>query len=191
MNSDEISFFKKYLEKCTNYLEYGSGGSTLFAIENGVNNIISIETDRQWYNKLTANTVIKQNITNGNLQLILHSLNCAWWEYVSWNKNPKKHPVDSGVWKKYSDLPITMQSPDLILIDGRFRVAVLLKLFNRIDDNTMILFHDYTIRPQYHVVEKFYDIITNKGSLQVLQKKTHIDPVLLLEEIKRYELLID
>ena len=48
---------------------------------------------------------------------------------------------------------------DFILIDGRFRVACCLKLFDCIQENCMIAFDDFLNRPQYHVVLEFFDII--------------------------------
>ena len=34
MTNNEILLFKKYLLKSENYIEFGAGGSTLYAIEN-------------------------------------------------------------------------------------------------------------------------------------------------------------
>ena len=35
MTENEIKFFEKYLKNSKKYLEFGSGGSTYFAIKNG------------------------------------------------------------------------------------------------------------------------------------------------------------
>jgi hypothetical protein len=45
--------------------------------------------------------------------------------------------------------------PDLILVDGRFRVACFLYSLLCAETNTTILFDDYTERPEYFIVEKF------------------------------------
>ena len=38
--ADEIKLFAKYLKISKNYFEFGSGGSTLYAIQNNIKNII-------------------------------------------------------------------------------------------------------------------------------------------------------
>jgi hypothetical protein len=45
-------------------------------------------------------------------------------------------------------------NPELILIDGRFRVGSFLTSYQRAIPGTIILFDDYYSRPEYHFVEK-------------------------------------
>jgi hypothetical protein len=190
MKDSEIELFKKYLKQSNNYLEYGSGGSTLFAIENNIKNIFSIETDKEWYNKLMNHDKIK-NFENINIQLI--DLKCIWWEYVSWCREKKdinrvKNPNFYKYVIAFKDINF---DADLVLIDGRFRVCCLLNLYDFLNLNTIILFHDYTTRPFYHVIENFYEKIEANGSLQVLKKKENIN-IELLEKLKDdYKLIID
>ena len=181
MKNDEIKLFVKYIKKSKYYLEFGSGGSSIEASKY-INNITSIETDNEWIEKVKH--------INNKINVIYIDINCIWWEYVSWNEK-QKIPSDKQkiFWSKYSNLKINFK-PDLVLIDGRFRVASLLNLYHQIDNNTIILFHDYTIRKQYHVVELFYDKIECVNTLQVFRKKSIIDNK-LLEEKKEYELIID
>ena len=173
MTQNEILFFKKYLKKSNTYLEFGSGGSTYFAIKNGINKITSIETDLNWVNKLLKNETISSKIKNKELNLIHHDINCIWWEHISWNKKPKemKETMKSS-WKRYSDLVNDLDYiPDLILNDGRFRVASLLKLYEKINEDTVILFHDYKDRHQYHVVEIFLTKLKNVIHYLFLRKE--------------------
>ena len=78
---------------------------------------------------------------------------------------------------------------DLILIDGRFRVACCLKCFNKISDECIIAFDDFLDRPQYHIVLDYYEIVekTNNNSLVFLKKKAASGPE--EELIKKYELI--
>ena len=51
------------------------------------------------------------------------------------------------------------KNPDLILIDGRFRVAsTLYSILINENDNCNYMFDDYLNRPFYHAIEKFIDI---------------------------------
>ena len=54
---------------------------------------------------------------------------------------------------------IKKKNPDLILIDGRFRVAsTLYSILINENDNCNYMFDDYLNRPFYHAIEKFIDI---------------------------------
>jgi hypothetical protein len=48
---------------------------------------------------------------------------------------------------------------DLVLIDGRFRVACCLKCFDVITQDCFIAFDDFLDRPFYHIVLKYFDIV--------------------------------
>lgn len=48
---------------------------------------------------------------------------------------------------------------DLVLIDGRFRVACCLKCYDIIDDDCYIVFDNFLNRKQYHIVLVYFDII--------------------------------
>ena len=43
------------------------------------------------------------------------------------------------------------QSIDLVLIDGRFRVACCLKCYDIVKDTCLIAFDDFLVRPHYHI----------------------------------------
>lgn len=47
--------------------------------------------------------------------------------------------------------------PDVVLVDGRFRVACFLKSLLEAAPGTTILFDDYTERSHYHLVEEYAD----------------------------------
>jgi len=50
--NDKLMFYK-FLDKATVYFEFGSGGSTYQAnIRNNITKIYTVESDREWLNKL-------------------------------------------------------------------------------------------------------------------------------------------
>jgi hypothetical protein len=63
--------------------------------------------------------------------------------------------------------------PDLILIDGRFRVACGLAAALEAPDAT-VLVHDYTFRPDYQILEEFF-VVTRKVETLV---ECHLKPPL-------------
>ena len=77
---------------------------------------------------------------------------------------------------------------DLILIDGRFRVACCLKCFDIINGNCLIAFDDFICRPEYNVVLDYYDVIdkTKDKRMVILKKKPECTSI-PIELIKKYE----
>jgi hypothetical protein len=91
----------------------------------------------------------------------------------------------------YSDIITTYNNLniDVVLIDARFRVACALKAYNVISYDTIVLFDDFTIRPEYHIVLDYYDMIEHGNILAVLKKKKNV--VIPLSVIHKYELIED
>ena len=52
MSSAESDLFGKLLDSATTYLEWGAGGSTLAAVRSKIRQIVSVETDRAWIDRL-------------------------------------------------------------------------------------------------------------------------------------------
>lgn len=190
MKENEINLFKKYLNFSNKFLEYGSGGSTIYAINNKIKNIVSIETDKKWYDKINNHPDI---INKNNIKIINIDLGIdEWWKYVSWcgNKLDIKEVFNDNM-IKYQNIYNEIEfNPDLILIDGRFRVICTLNLYNMIDENTFIMIHDYH-RTQYHVIEQFYQKIEQTNTLCILKKKDNINSDLLEKYKEDYKYIID
>lgn len=135
------------------YLEYGSGGSTMLALSLGVPVIQSIESDAPWLERLKATA---QSAYPGYAGLYTGT-----WIDLGATGNwgyPVNHDQHAVYWK-YPLAPWTSDRvsmpPDLVLIDGRFRVACLLATVLYAPAGTTVLFDDYGDRPHYHEVEDF------------------------------------
>jgi hypothetical protein len=83
----------------------------------------------------------------------------------------------------------TLESLDLILIDGRFRVACCLKTFSVTNDNCLIIFDDFLNRKDYHIVLDYFTIVglTKDKRMVILRKKQCQPPNDNI--IKKYELI--
>ena len=193
MKTLEIKKFTDYLSKATNYFEFGSGGSTIYACNMEIPNITSIENDLKWYNKLMNESIIKQNIQKNNLQIKLYDLKCTWWKHVSWAEFPESiENINKTYWLVYSNSILECDEiQDLVLIDGRLRVACALKSYYKMDQDSFLLFHDYISRPQYNIIEKFFTIIESQDELYVFKKKMEISEIELKECINKYKYFID
>ena len=73
--------------------------------------------------------------------------------------------------------------PDLILIDGRYRVLCALHLYNFFKEKEVsftIIIDDYTLRPDYFILENFFEI-KKIGRFGVLEKLKDQNPNKLIE----------
>jgi hypothetical protein len=102
-------------------------------------------------------------------------------------------PVNDSKWRNwpnYARLPWQYceqhnLSPDIVLIDGRFRLACFLATCVYIKKDTVILFDDYEDRKYYHIVEKLFpktDVIDNRMAVfKVTPNK--VTPQFLLDNV--------
>ena len=188
MNNDEIVLLEKYYRNSKNYFEFGAGGSTCCAIKNNIENIESVETDNYWVSQLKKDPLVSNKLNKKKLKIHMFPLNFEWTKAISWNSNHKEYlkTCDKSNWHNYSkiirkcDLKL-----DLVLVDGRFRVASTLETIKKVDNNCFILIHDYrqpnNTHRGYEFVEKYLDIIEHVDSLYVFKKKQNIN----LDEIEK------
>ena len=181
------AMFENYLHKAHNYFEYGSGGSTYHAAMSGnIKKVYSVESDREWFDELK--NMLKNNSKVTYLFVDLKSKPNDWG-------NPGEGSSEED-WKKYSgQFPqlneTERKTVDMILIDGRFRVACCLKCFEGMSPNCTIAFDDFLNRPKYHVILDFFDIIdsTRNNRMVMLRKKNVKGPS--RELIQKYEKIKD
>ena len=184
-----LKFFIDKLQSCNQYLEYGSGGSTFFAAKFG-KDFIAIDSDKYFL------TAIKKQIAHHGLAVsglrIFHhadiGLTKEWGQPVFTKKTKSRLKK----WASYSDIPLIKGKhflPDLILIDGRFRVACALKSVKYLHDKVSytILVDDYVGRSAYSEIEHFADLVKLEGRMAVFKQKANIDFAELDKAIAKYE----
>lgn len=144
-----IARLKALLNRSNCYLEFGSGGSTILAAGVGVPITISIESDSIWLEAVEKAVAALR----GECVLLHVDLGRTGdWGY----------PVSEDHWKQWYRYPFVgwelckarRLSPDLVLIDGRFRLACFYASILFSAPGTIILFDDYTNRDHYHVAEQ-------------------------------------
>lgn len=181
--NDKIMFYK-YLNNCSYYFEFGSGGSTYQAsLRDNIKTIFSVESDLNWFKKLTK--ILKDSNKLTIVYNHLNTKNNTWGNPGPGCTNIQKINYSNHI----NNLDIDIKEKlDFILIDGRFRVACCLKCFENINDNCLIAFDDFLDRPQYHIVLNYFDIVekTNDNRMAILKKK---DVSIPNELIKIYELI--
>ena len=142
-------------------LEYGSGGSTLFAAEHG-KTILTVESDPKWLGDLMA--ACQARSLPGSVTALLAEIgDTADWGYP-------ENEARWREWPEYALLPWRTcekgeLQPDLVFIDGRFRVACFIAACVFCKRPTRLLFDDFGEREHYHIVRDLFEpveIIENR-----------------------------
>lgn len=187
LGANDIKMFYRYLDKATVYFEYGSGGSTYqVSLRPNIQKIYTVESDKTWMNKL--NSIIKNNT---KITYIYNEMGTKphTWGYPS-RRCLKSNLINYS--EHIRNLGIEERSKiDLVMIDGRFRVACCLKCFDIINDDCYIIFDDFLNRKKYHIVLNYYDIVekTEDKRMVILRKKKNVS--IPDDLIKKYELISD
>lgn len=129
-------------------LEYGSGGSTVLAAEQDGATVFTVESDAAWLDGLSA--WFAENPARADLRLHHADIGPtrAWGYPKGWQDVAKWPGYPVSVW----DRP-DFRHPDVVLVDGRFRLACLLTTLARITRPVEVLVDDYAARPAYHRIE--------------------------------------
>jgi hypothetical protein len=152
MEEEGIEVLKEELLRARVFLEYGSGGSTVMASGYPGLKIHSIDSDEAFL------IAVKDRCIQEFPECNLSSHHVEIGPTSEWGV-----PSDlskANLWPSYSIKPweeFRKESikPDLILVDGRFRVSCFLVSLALAPLGTVILFDDYTNRNQYHMVERY------------------------------------
>lgn len=158
-----LELLTERLSSSTCFLEYGAGGSTVLAAEMGVPKIYSVESDRSFLFAVKEAVAEVAPATQLFDQYVDIGPTVEWGNPRDSSKAAKWPLYSSSIWSEI--IAKCEDEPDLVLIDGRFRVASFLAtlIFGR--PGTTILFDDYLDRPHYHVVEKYLRPVGGAGRM--------------------------
>jgi len=185
MDSEGLKCFEETTRRSQCYLEYGTGGSTVYAARIArVPIIISVDSDRIWLENVKASASVADSK--------LYIEHCDIGEVGEWG-TPKNKDKIENFWA-YIATPWRIAkrnnlAPDAVLIDGRFRVASFLFSLLTARVGTVILFDDYLDRPQYFVVEGFCQLEEKRGRMGVFLVTRNYSVSDICERIAQYSIL--
>lgn len=128
-------------------LEYGSGGSTVMAAEAGAA-VWAVESDAAWAQMMQG--WFAAHPAKAGAQVIHIDIGPT----REWG-----HPETTEHFRRWPDYPLKIWDmpgfthPDVVLVDGRFRLACFLTVAYRITRPVTLFFDDYTPREAYHKAE--------------------------------------
>jgi len=169
--------FEELVQKSKVYLEFGAGGSTVYA-SSVCDRVISVESDAEW-----IETVKKQCF--GNVEFFHVDIGARRnYGYPEAGCSEERMREYSRTLLKVPDI----QNVDTVFIDGRFRVACALQTFLLEKQPNQILFDDFMNRQhQYGETLNWFDLVDSCVTLGVLKKKDEL--TLDQEVLRRYEII--
>jgi len=148
LDPDTLDWLTSQLKRTSFYLEFGCGGTTVLASSLRVRTI-SVESDARYA------AIVRAALPHPeSTQILVPSMGLTG----PWGM-PLFFAGRKGL--RYINAPfdnLTAEFPDLIFVDGRYRVACALVSAchaARAGLTSKLLFDDYELRDQYHVVEKY------------------------------------
>ncbi|MFL6604137.1 MAG: hypothetical protein ACJ8R9_22795 [Steroidobacteraceae bacterium] len=182
------AYYRKKIASTRNYLEYGSGGSTILA-SRMVKTLVSVDSEGSFLadvrRKLAEEAGRKaiMKLIHVNIGLTYH------WGMPVFTKPTRRRvrrweDYPTAPWRYYRSIA---QQPDLILVNGRFRVACVLESLLSLSplSNTQILVDNYAERPWYQMMERFADL-EMVGRMAVLRPRRLIDRIQVRRLVRQF-----
>ena len=178
------ALFKSLVGSASVYGEYGCGKSSQWALKNSSAQVLSVDTSLDWIEKVRSQTMEYAH----RLQIKHVDLG----EMGAWGW-PLRYRYRDRFWEYTDFLWQQTKLPDVVLVDGRFRVCCFLTSLKYARPGTKILFDDYINRPHYHIVESYVPRVEVWGRqcLFVAPPADSLDMQALDREIANFRHVLD
>jgi hypothetical protein len=148
MSRREVSLYRTLVRGRNAIVEFGAGASTMLAIKHSLAQIYSVDSSKDCIDQLLKFRAVRLAIAQR--RLYLHHADIGpvrhWGKPLISPSYENAACYYSAIWDKFDNRTI-----DLVLIDGRFRVACIIETL-RHSPTTTIAIHDFWNRPHYQVV---------------------------------------
>ncbi len=147
MTARERDLFLAFARRSLRYLEFGTGGSTLLAVDAVQAWVISVGSSQAWLESVR----VACPDAGDKLRLMHVDIGPVRdWGYPVGQEARARWPRYHGaVW----DMPDSREA-DLCFIDGRFRVACFAQAVLQCGPGVLIGIHDFAMRDQYRVIHE-------------------------------------
>ncbi|MBR0750744.1 hypothetical protein JQ604_00940 [Bradyrhizobium jicamae] len=174
MSGEETDLFLSFVKNSSDYVEFGTGGSTVAASKYVKNSIRSIDSSQEWLDKVASACTSSQ--AKPELMFIDIGPIGDWGFPTDSSTRSRWSNYHSTIW----DVPHSAEA-DLYLVDGRFRVACFAQIVLHCNPTAIIGIHDFSSRPDYHCVREIGREIATAGDLSFflpLPKKETAEAIL-------------
>lgn len=165
MSQAEFAGFVSFARHSDNYMEFGAGGSTYIAAQLVRKQITSVDSSQDWL------ATVRQACTREECavkpKLLFADIGpVGKWGRPDSSSRPRWPVYYEAVWEEPG-----VSAADLYFIDGRFRVACFVSTLLHCRADSLIMFHDFAARPQYHAVRSVAREIASFENLSVFLPK--------------------
>lgn len=184
MMSEEVDLLREASRNRHHVIEFGCGGSTILFLENAVEALDSVESDKAWATRVCGEPSAAAALRSGRFRM--HNVDIGHTK--AWG-----HPVDDvskTLWPRYPwAIWRNLESPavDFLFIDGRFRVACALVALLHIGTPALIAVHDFWSRLKvYGDILEFLDVVHRVETLGIFAPRGDIDEIRVKELLRGY-----
>lgn len=185
MEPAEIALLERVLASGRRrYAEFGTGGSTLLAVRHGFEMLVGVESDPAWARMVREHPAVSPLVAAGRAAILHADIGPvgAWGSPIDKSSQPLWPRYIAAMWEEWARRGAF---PDLVLVDGRFRVAcclsvALLAAAGR-HPAPLVLLHDVMdSRPNYRRVFDAFHLEEQAGTLCVMTPRQRVAPEALL-----------
>jgi hypothetical protein len=182
-------YFAARMPTARTYLEYGSGGSTIVAAKSGLR-FKTVDSDRFFLRAVENKITSEIGSPNGDYIYCNIGMTELWGIPIF----KRLSAARCKRWKRYPLAPWLNHDasflPDLVLIDGRFRVACALTTIKYLTNKVSfeILVDDYRDRTEYREIEKYAELSSMQGRMAVFKPKSAVNLDNIDQSIDTYSL---
>ena len=190
MKPDEYQLFKKICRDKKVFIEYGSGGSTIYLLKNN-KRIFSVESNPEFFGFMNSLPLVRKSVDK-NLTYKFVDLGATnkWGEPLSSENSINWPEYYAGIW---SSIDPARDKVDVIFIDGRFRVSCclysILKVIEYNWTDTTFVIHDFTKREVYKSVLQFLEEVASSRTLASFKLKAGINVEDVKAKLEEYALV--
>ncbi|SHI73293.1 hypothetical protein SAMN02745194_00972 [Roseomonas rosea] len=187
MTAAERQLFERILGKGRRrYAEFGTGGSTLLAARQGFDMMVGVESDPAWAKAVSEDEEVAAVIAAGRASILHADIGPvgAWGAPVD---RTAVRPWPNYIARMWQEWDRIGSFPDLIFVDGRFRVAcclsaALLAAANRGRyPEPLVMIHDTgERRPNYDHALEYFHVEEQVGTLRVMSPRLLRSPEAIL-----------
>lgn len=163
-------------------LQFGMGDATTTLLAAGLPRLLAVDSDSAWLGRMAAEPDCVEAIADGRLRLMPIDIGPvgAW----GWPACATRLDLWPRYWREPWD---AAPAPELVLVDGRFRVATALIAAVRLGPNAVVLVHDFWSRPSYRgPLLRHFELRDEADGLVRLQPRRPLDAAMLAADLAAY-----